>query len=207
MPIGQAMNRWDDAQGFTREPGRGLRRREPGADHAMNAATARLDGHRHHGHERSSDDRSAHCGRERSPKLASLANYRLKASRKPARSSSWSRAPSFPAASHLNQIDAFDVAIATIDRQVEAGIAPLEPRSNGIDDQKARRTRSFRTGAQSAPAAGRFWPLYVLAENRGVRGRSANHVRKSKGHLWSPGYFATRRYHLRDRHRHEPVAI
>jgi hypothetical protein len=26
------------------------------------------------------------------------------------------------------------------------------------DDQKARRTRSFRTGAQSAPAEGRFWP-------------------------------------------------
>jgi hypothetical protein len=45
------------------------------------------------------------------------------------------------------------------------------------DDQKARRTRSFRTGAQSAPAEGRFWPLERSAEalSEGSMSRSTEH--------------------------------
>src|SRR5262245_6403570 len=54
------------------------------------------------------------------------------------------------------------VAGAVIDVPVTANqlagpgalLVQIDPR----DDQKARRTRSFRAGVQSAPAEGRFWP-------------------------------------------------
>ncbi len=61
-------------------------------------------------------------------KLASLANYRLKASQQNLREALRGRVTKhhrFLLRLHLNQIDALDAAIAMIDRQVEAGIAPF----------------------------------------------------------------------------------
>ena len=61
-------------------------------------------------------------------KLANLANYRLKASPGKLREALRGRVTEhhrFLLRLHLNQIDALDAAIATIDRQVEAGIAPF----------------------------------------------------------------------------------
>ena len=61
-------------------------------------------------------------------KLANLANYRLKASQGELREALRGRVTKhhrFLLRLHLNQIDALDAAIATIDRQVEAGIAPF----------------------------------------------------------------------------------
>ena len=61
-------------------------------------------------------------------KLASLANYRLKTSQEKLREALRGRVTKhhrFLLRLHLNQIDALDAAIATIDRQVEAGIAPF----------------------------------------------------------------------------------
>ncbi len=61
-------------------------------------------------------------------KLASLANYRLKTSQEKLREALRGRVTKhhrFLPRLHLNQIDALDAAIATIDRQVEAGIAPF----------------------------------------------------------------------------------
>ena len=61
-------------------------------------------------------------------KLASLANYRLKASQEKLREALRGRVTKhhrFLLRLHINQIDALDAAIATIDRQVEAGIAPF----------------------------------------------------------------------------------
>jgi transposase len=61
-------------------------------------------------------------------KLASLANYRLKASQEKLREALRGRVTKhhrFLLRLHINQIDALDAAISTIDRQVEAGIAPF----------------------------------------------------------------------------------
>ena len=61
-------------------------------------------------------------------KLANLANYRLKALQGELREALRGRVTKhhrFLLRLHLNQIDALDAAIATIDRQVEAGIAPF----------------------------------------------------------------------------------
>jgi transposase len=61
-------------------------------------------------------------------KLARLANYRLKTSQEKLREAVRGRVTKhhrFLLRLHLNQIDALDAAIATIDRQVEAGIAPF----------------------------------------------------------------------------------
>ena len=61
-------------------------------------------------------------------KLANLANYRLKASQGELREALRGRVTEhhrFLLRLHLNQIDALDAAIATLDRQVEAGIAPF----------------------------------------------------------------------------------
>jgi len=61
-------------------------------------------------------------------KLARLANYRLKTSQEKLREALRGRVTKhhrFLLRLHLNQIDALDAAIATIDRQVEAGIAPF----------------------------------------------------------------------------------
>src|SRR5262249_29544893 len=49
------------------------------------------------------------------------------------------------------------------------------PASHVSDDQKARRTRSFRSGVQSAPAEGPVLALYVLAENRNRRAAYGPH--------------------------------
>jgi transposase len=60
--------------------------------------------------------------------LASLANYRLKTSQQKLREALRGRVTKhhrFLLRLHLNQIDALDAAVATIDRQVEAGIAPF----------------------------------------------------------------------------------
>jgi len=61
-------------------------------------------------------------------KLARLANYRLKASQETLREALRGRVTKhhrFLLRLHLNQIDALDASIATIDEQVEAGIAPF----------------------------------------------------------------------------------
>ena len=61
-------------------------------------------------------------------KLARLANYRLKTSQEKLREALRGRVTKhhcFLLRLHINQIDALDAAIATIDRQVEAGIAPF----------------------------------------------------------------------------------
>lgn len=61
-------------------------------------------------------------------KLAKLANYRLKASQEKLREALRGRVTKhhrFLLRLHLNQIDALDAAVATIDRQVEAGIEPF----------------------------------------------------------------------------------
>jgi transposase len=61
-------------------------------------------------------------------KLARLANYRLKTSQEKLREALRGRVTKhhrFLLRLHLNQIDALDAAIATIDQQVEAGIAPF----------------------------------------------------------------------------------
>jgi len=61
-------------------------------------------------------------------KLAKLANYRLKTSQQKLREALRGRVTKhhrFLLRLHLNQIDALDAAVATIDRQVEAGIAPF----------------------------------------------------------------------------------
>src|SRR5689334_68545 len=61
-------------------------------------------------------------------KLARLANYRLKASQEKLREAVRGRVTKhhrFLLRLHLNQIDALDASIATIDEQVEAGIAPF----------------------------------------------------------------------------------
>ena len=61
-------------------------------------------------------------------KLARLANYRLKTSQEKLREALRGRVTihhRFLLRLHLNQIDGLDASIATIDRQVEAGIAPF----------------------------------------------------------------------------------
>jgi transposase len=61
-------------------------------------------------------------------KLARLANYRLKTSQEKLREALRGRVTKhhrFLLRLHINQIDAVDVAIATIDQQVKAGIAPF----------------------------------------------------------------------------------
>ena len=61
-------------------------------------------------------------------KLARLANYRLKASQEKLREALRGRVTKhhrFLLRLHLNQIDALDASVATIDEQVEAGIAPF----------------------------------------------------------------------------------
>ena len=62
-------------------------------------------------------------------KLANLANYRLKASQGELREALRGRVTEhhrFLLRLHLNQIDALDAAIATIDQQVEANLAPFQ---------------------------------------------------------------------------------
>src|SRR6266478_3111329 len=68
------------------------------------------------------------AGESNPAKLARLANYRLKASQENLREALRGRITKhhrFLLRLHLNQIDALDLAIAMIDRQVEAGIAPF----------------------------------------------------------------------------------
>src|SRR6266850_4118768 len=68
------------------------------------------------------------AGESNPAKLARLANYRLRASQEKLREALRGRVTKhhrFLLRLHLNQIDALDAAIATIDRQVEAGIAPF----------------------------------------------------------------------------------
>src|SRR5712691_2898279 len=68
------------------------------------------------------------AGESNPAKLARLANYRLKASQEKLREALRGRVTKhhrFLLRLHLNQIDALDASIATIDQQVEAGIAPF----------------------------------------------------------------------------------
>jgi len=68
------------------------------------------------------------AGESNPAKLARLANYRLRASQEKLREALRGRVTKhhrFLLRLHLNQIDALDASIATIDQQVEAGIAPF----------------------------------------------------------------------------------
>jgi transposase len=68
------------------------------------------------------------AGESNPAKLARLANYRLRASQEKLREALRGRVTEhhrFLLRLHLNQIDALDAAIATIDQQVQAGIAPF----------------------------------------------------------------------------------
>ena len=68
------------------------------------------------------------AGESNPAKLARLANYRLKASQEKLREALRGRVTKhhrFLLRLHLNQIDALDASIATIDQQVEAGIEPF----------------------------------------------------------------------------------
>ena len=68
------------------------------------------------------------AGESNPAKLARLANYRLKASQENLREALRGRVTKhhrFLLRLHLSQIDALDASIATIDEQVEAGIAPF----------------------------------------------------------------------------------
>jgi transposase len=68
------------------------------------------------------------AGESNPAKLARLANYRLKASQENLREALRGRITKhhrFLLRLHLNQIDALDASIATIDQQVQAGIAPF----------------------------------------------------------------------------------
>jgi transposase len=68
------------------------------------------------------------AGESNPAKLARLANYRLKASQQKLREALRGRVTKhhrFLLRLHLNQIDALDAAIATIDQQVQTGIAPF----------------------------------------------------------------------------------
>ena len=68
------------------------------------------------------------AGESNPAKLARLANYRLRASQEKLREALRGRVTKhhrFLLRLHLNQIDALDAAIATIDQQVQAGIAPF----------------------------------------------------------------------------------
>ena len=68
------------------------------------------------------------AGESNPAKLARLANYRLKASQEKLREALRGRVTKhhrFLLRLHLNQIDALDAAIATVDQQVQAGIAPF----------------------------------------------------------------------------------
>ena len=68
------------------------------------------------------------AGESNPAKLARLANYRLRASQEKLREALRGRVTKhhrFLLRLHLNQIDALDAAIATVDQQVQAGIAPF----------------------------------------------------------------------------------
>ncbi len=68
------------------------------------------------------------AGESNPAKLARLANYRLRASQEKLREALRGRVTKhhrFLLRLHLNQIDALDASIATIDQQVQAGIAPF----------------------------------------------------------------------------------
>jgi transposase len=68
------------------------------------------------------------AGESNPAKLARLANYRLKASQENLREALRGRVTKhhrFLLRLHLNQIDALDASVATIDQQVQAGIAPF----------------------------------------------------------------------------------
>jgi transposase len=68
------------------------------------------------------------AGESNPTKLARLANYRLRASQEKLREALRGRVTKhhrFLLRLHLNQIDALDASIATIDQQVQAGIAPF----------------------------------------------------------------------------------
>jgi transposase len=68
------------------------------------------------------------AGESNPAKLARLANYRLKTSQEKLREALRGHVTKhhrFLLRLHLNQIDALDASIATIDQQVEAGIAPF----------------------------------------------------------------------------------
>src|SRR5271167_2428404 len=68
------------------------------------------------------------AGESNPAKLASLANYRLKTSQEKLREALRGRVTKhhrFLLRLHINQIDALDASIATIDQQVESGMAPF----------------------------------------------------------------------------------
>src|SRR6266480_7351276 len=118
------------------------------------------------------------AGESNPAKLARLANYRLRASQEKLREALRGRVTKhhrFLLRLHLNQIDALDASIATIDQQVEAGIAPfrvaveLVTSIPGVSDLGAQVIVSeIGTDMSRFPSEGQLisWGRYVSAQRR-----------------------------------------
>ncbi len=123
-------------------------------------------------------------------KLASLANYRLKTSQEKLREALRGRVTKdhrFLLRLHLNQIDALDASIATIDQQVEAGIAPfrvaveLVTSIPGVSDLGAQVIVSeIGTDMSRFPSEGQLisWAGMCPRNDESAGKRRSNRVRK-----------------------------
>jgi transposase len=83
------------------------------------------------------------AGETNPAKLASLADRRVKASPEELREALRGRVTKhhrFLLRLHLNQIDALNAAIVTVDAQVEANLGPFAPPSSGARRQEPRRS-------------------------------------------------------------------
>ena len=118
------------------------------------------------------------AGESNPAKLARLANYRLRASQEKLREALRGRVTKhhrFLLRLHLNQIDALDASIATIDKQVQAGIAPFRfavehvtsiPGASDIGAQVI--VSEIGTDMSRFPSEGHLisWGRYVSAQRR-----------------------------------------
>jgi len=130
------------------------------------------------------------AGESNSAKLARLANYRLRASQEKLREALRGRVTKhhrFLLRLHLNQIDALDASIATIDQQVEAGIAPfrvaveLVTSIPGVSDLGAQVIVSeIGTDMSRFPSEGQLisWAGMCPRNDESAGKRRSNRVRK-----------------------------
>jgi len=130
------------------------------------------------------------AGESNPAKLARLANYRLRASQEKLREALRGRVTKhhrFLLRLHLNQIDALDASIATIDQQVEAGIAPfrvaveLVTSIPGVSDLGAQVIVSeIGTDMSRFPSEGQLisWAGMCPRNDESAGKRRSNRVRK-----------------------------
>jgi len=130
------------------------------------------------------------AGESNPAKLARLANYRLRASQEKLREALRGRVTKhhrFLLRLHLNQIDALDASIATIDQQVEAGIAPfrvaveLVTSIPGVSDVGAQVIVSeIGTDMSRFPSEGQLisWAGMCPRNDESAGKRRSNRVRK-----------------------------